>query len=181
MNRAFTQREKVLLLILTFILLAVGYVKLFTEPLQFELSAAQERQAAASDAVMVEQVKLERLKTMQAELDALNAQDAEQTGILPGYDNVKNVMVQLNAILSTTQEYSLQFDEVVFGDELISRPISMSFTAANYSAARSVLNHLYHGYYRCALSNLTVSSEQDVTRDTPVTVNLTVTFYEAYQ
>lgn len=178
MNRVFTQREKVLLLILTAILLAVGYMKLFREPLQSELFAAQERQAAASDALLVESVKLKRLETMQAELAQMNA--AEQTGVLPVYDNVKNVMVQLNAILSATEEYSLQFDEVVFGEELISRPISMSFTASGYSAARAVLNRLYHGEYRCALSNLTVSSAQDVTRDKPVTVNLTLTFYEAY-
>lgn len=179
MHREFTQREKVLLLLLTVLLMALGYVKLFFEPLQANLAAAQARQAEAENTLLVEQVKLSRMQAMEAELEALKASGNVQDAALPPYDNVENVMVQLNAILSAAQDYSLTFQEVAFGEDgLASRPIQMTFTAGRYDAARSILNDLYHCYYRCSLDSVAVSAEEDVSRNSPVTVSLTVTFYE---
>lgn len=179
MRREFTQREKVLLLLLTVLLMALGYMKLFYEPVQESVTAAQVRQAEAEDALLVEQMKLGQLRAMEAELEELKASGNVQDAELPPYDNVENVMVQLNAILSTAQEYSLDFQEVRFGEDgLVSRPIQMTFAAGNYDTARGILNDLYHCWYRCSLDGVTVSGEEDVSRDSPVTVSLTVTFYE---
>lgn len=179
MNRAFTRREKALLLCLVVILLVVGYLKLFLEPVQAGIFTAREQQEIATAELLVEQARLTRQQAMEAELDALTGM--EQTAELPIYDNVENVMVQLDAILSATEEYSLQFDPVIFGEDLLSRPIHLTFVAANYKAARTVLEDLYHCPYRCSLDALTLSSEQNLTRDTPISVDVTLTFYEAYE
>ncbi|MEG1593845.1 MAG: hypothetical protein RR350_05490 [Oscillibacter sp.] len=181
MNRAFTQREKALLLCLTVILLVVGYFKLFAEPIQAGILNAREQSEIAAADLMVEQVRLTQQQTMQTELDALTAQGVEQTASLPVYDNVENVMLQLDTILSATKEYSLQFDPLVFGEDLISRPIHLTFVAQNYAAARAVLNDLYHCWYRCSLDALTLSSEKNIARDALVSVDVTLTFYEAYE
>ncbi len=179
MNRALTRREKVLLLLLALLLLAMGYMKLFYEPLQTERIAAETRLADAEDAQLLEQARLHQMRQMEAELEKLKADGAAKAAEIPAYDNIENVMVQLNAILSAAQEYSLTFSEVAFGEDgTVSRPIQMTFTAVSYAAARTILNDLYHGWYRCSLSGMSVSADEDVSRDSPVNVSLTVTFYE---
>jgi cell division protein FtsB len=177
-RREFTQREKVLLLILTAVLLLTGYLKLFSAPLENQLLAAQEQTADAQSEMQIEQTKLTQLQRMEKELKKLKDHGAAASEI-PDYDNINNVMVQLDAILRTAADYDLTFSNVEFGDTLVSRPIQMTFSAKNYAAAKTILDGLYHCRYRCALSDLTVSASQgaDVTAG-PVEVSLTVTFYE---
>lgn len=180
MNRAFSQREKVLLLVLTALVLAVGYMKLFYEPLQIERTEQEQRLAAAQDSLLIEQTRLARMRAMEAELEEWEASGANQDAELPLYDNVENVMIQLDAILSAAREYSLTFDQAQFGEDLVSRPVQMTFTAGGYAAARSILNDLYHCWYRCALSDISISAEEDIARESEVAVTLTVVFYEKY-
>lgn len=44
MNRSFTTREKILLLLLTIMILGVGYFKLFYQSMQEQITASQQRQ-----------------------------------------------------------------------------------------------------------------------------------------
>lgn len=179
MNRAFTAREKALLLILTVLVLITGYIKIFHEPVQDRLAALEDRQAVATDALLIEQIRLAQKQAMEEELAALKAAGTIQDAEIPVYDNVERVMVQLNAILVAAEEYSLTFQEVTLGqDELLSRPIQMTFSAKSYQTARGILDDLYHCPYRCVITDLTVSAAEDIAKDTPVDVGLTVVFYE---
>ena len=58
MNRSFTTREKILLLLLTIMILGVGYFKLFYQPMREQITANQQRQIAAEDQFSVEAVRL---------------------------------------------------------------------------------------------------------------------------
>lgn len=178
MNRVFTRREKCLLLLLTVLLLGLGYVKLFLEPLQRNLAVMEDRQAAAADQLLLEQTKLAQLQTMETGLEEMRNAGAAAAEI-PAYDNVENVMVQLHAILAAAQEYSLTFSDVQIGEAgLVSRPIQLTFTAGSYAAARQIIDNLSNSRYRCTVESLSAAAEQDLRRDNPVTVNLTMTFFE---
>lgn len=179
MNRAFTQREKILLLILTVMLLVLAYFKGFYQPLEERSEAAQLAQSNALDELTFEQTKNQRMNAMQKELDDLKAQGVLEDAVVPNYDNVENVMVQLNSILSAAVDYQLTFSDVQdTGDGLMSRPVQMTFTAVNYAQARKILDDLYHCYYRCALSDLSIAGQNDIANDTQVSVSVTATFLE---
>ncbi len=179
MRREFTQREKALLLVLVVVLLLSGYVKLFLDPLNAQMSDAQNQLAQAQDLLTVEQTKLARMQKMQTELE-----DGDISGEveIPDYDNINNVMIQLDTILTAASDYQMTFAELQFGNELVSRPIQMTFTAGSYSGARAILTALYQCKYCCALSGISVvSSDQNGSGDVKeqeVTVKLTATFYE---
>jgi len=178
MNRPFTRREKALILVLVVLLLAVGYAKLFYGPLNDDLLDAQNRRADAESALVLEQAKLQQMQDMEDELTKLRAEGAAKAEI-PDYDNVENVMVQLDTILAAASRYSLTFQDVTFGDELVSRPVSLSFDADSYASAHGILTALYQCPYRCTLGDLNVASARDASVNAgPVSVSVTVTFYE---
>lgn len=178
MKREFTRRENVLLLILTVLLLFTGYMKLFSAPLNARLEAARDRLADAESTLTVEQAKLSQKEQMEAQLDKLKQSGSAQTAEIPDYNNIDQVMIRLGAILGAAKSYGLTFSDLQYADSLVIRPIKMTFTAGNYTAARKILTNLDQCGYRCTLSDLTVASDgQDVSAD-PVNVSLTVTFYE---
>lgn len=130
MNRSFTTREKILLLLLTIMILGVGYFKLFYQPMQEQITANQQRQIAAEDQFSVEAVRLQRMKNMQNEIEQFKQSGATVYSEIPPYDNIQNVMIQLNTILGQAKDYSISFQDVQKQDDskLVIRPIELSFT-----------------------------------------------------
>ncbi|MDU7338255.1 MAG: hypothetical protein E7L17_09085 [Clostridium sp.] len=186
MKRPLSKRELVLLAVLVVVALFAGYFQLFLGPVESKKAQAQERLVQAQDAEIEEAAKLQQMQKMQSKLDKLNSsQEYLSTGI-PNYDNIDNVIVQLDAILSAAGEYHLTFSNVTYGDDMVLRPIQMSFTASNYAAAKQVLSNLYGCPYRCSLSKITVATSSDDAAQgsiakRKVTVTLTATFYEKYK
>lgn len=182
MKREFTQREKILLLILVVLLLLTGYLKLFLTPVEKQYTDAQAEYSDAQTSLTLEQAKLKSMKKMEAALKKLEEDGASSDITIPAYDNSDNVMIQLDAILGTAVNYQMTFSDVVYGDTLVSRPLKLTFTAKNYAAAKEILTNLYNCKYRCALSDIAVSSGSDTgnVRTQGVSVSLTVTFYEKF-
>ncbi len=128
---------------------------------------------------MLAQTRLMTQKQMQSKIDELKQSGTVPDAEVAEYDNIENVMLQLNAILSQADEYSLSFNEVSTDDNgSITRPVDLSFTASSYTAARSIINNLYQCPYRCAVSDISESAENDLATDGEIRVDLTVTFYE---
>ncbi|QNL45246.1 hypothetical protein H8790_04300 [Oscillibacter hominis] len=181
MNRTFTNREKVLLLILALVLLFVGYTKIVAQPVAQRMADAQLLGQSAQDELVLEIAKAQRLESMKQTLE--QSGHAVQAASIPDYDNLENVMVQLDAILGLAQEYSLTFSDVTFGEDgLVSRPIQMTVSCASYEAAKQVMERLSGCVYSCSLNGITVTAAGGVTppdvTEGPVTVALTATFYE---
>ena len=68
MNRAFTTREKVLLVILALLLIGVGYFKLLLEPVNESIDRYASQTAAEQDAMLQDTAQLVRLRQMEQEL-----------------------------------------------------------------------------------------------------------------
>ena len=170
MNRSFTTREKILLVVLTVLLLGVGYFKLFLQPMEQRVEAFQERQNTAQDQMM---------RKMEEELQQLKDSGAIPNAEVPVYDNIQNVMIQLNTILSQAMEYSLSFKEVSTDDTgMVFRPIDMTFTANDYDTVRSIVDDLYHCRYRCSVEDLSVNADLNLSIENEIFVDLSIVFYE---
>ncbi len=178
MTHTFTAREKTLLMILVAMLLGVAYYFAIQIPVSERIQTAQAAQSAASDEMTLETVKATKMKKMQAVIDSAgNSSKAE----IPTYDNLEKVMLQLDAILGTTTDYNLTFDQLTKGDNLMYRPIKMTFTCPNYAAAKTVLTNLNNCRYRCMLDDIsigTTSNDSNNISNSEVEVSLTVTFIE---
>ena len=69
MNRSFTTREKVLLAVLAFLIIAVGYFKLILTPINDSIARNQAMTASEQDEITVDTVRLARRNAMQKELE----------------------------------------------------------------------------------------------------------------
>lgn len=71
MSRDFTVREKIMLLVLTLILLAVGYYLVVDQPIRTAINEAKSQQEELSTEMMLLQTKAASLSRMQSELDSI--------------------------------------------------------------------------------------------------------------
>ena len=177
MNRAFTTREKVLLVILAVLLIGIGYFKLILEPINSSIETYQSNTAAEQDEILLNTVTLTQMKMMQTELDEIHASgDAKP---LPSYDNSDKLLVELNQILDKSDDYSLNFSgtSVLDGGYIVRRPLSLTFTTKTYDEARTILTELHDSDNINQISDLSISftDNNDTSR---VEVSLSIAYYE---
>lgn len=171
--------------VLAVLLLAAGYLMLIHRPVTAQLEQLAVRQEEAETQNMILEVKATLLDEMRAELKAIRADpDAVE---IPGYDNLRKVMVFLNATLASTMDYDLNFRQVALPEEgrTVRRVIDMSFQCADYVTAREVVGALHASPYRCQLGDLAMAPIVDETDGVGgdlngggVSVTLTITFFE---
>lgn len=156
MKRSLTAREWILLVLLVVIALISGYVMLFYMPMTARRDAAREETELCRLQVEAAQVRLEEKRRMERELEDLFAGEAEPVR-LANYDNLQPVMLELNTVLSGTEDYSLSFGTVDTSQTIVRRSISLSFTSGSYEAARATLRQLCGNAYRCLLDSVDLS------------------------
>ena len=158
MRRKLNPRELMLLIILLVLALGSAYYLLFYTPTRDELDSLDASILATEDAIETDRLRVVERDRMKAELDEIFANDPDPSSMAP-YDNSRNVMHELHAILAETTDYSLSFANATASDsgDVVRRNVSLNFTCPGYSAAKEILQKLHDSQYRCLLSNLSVS------------------------
>ncbi len=105
-----------------------------------------------------------------------------ENGTLPVvavYDNIRNELNELNALMGGATTYNLSFAQPTVEDKLVRREVTVSFTVPDYAAALDVVRNLENGTYRCEITDFSVIGDMlaDGTVDS-VDAVLTVTYLE---
>lgn len=193
MKQKLSVREIVLLCILLALALVSAWYLWFYVPAIEERTNLEMEIYSVQDLIEIDQVRMVRMQRMNNELEDLFAEDPDITSMAL-YDNSQNVMEQLNALLSSTVSYSLDFAPVENGaeDNVLRREVKMQFRTASYAEAKSILQQLHDSGYRCILDDLTINADTDGQDDwwiqkdeqeqeDAVDVNVTVVFFEYRQ
>ena len=179
LNRTFSKREKILLLILTLLVIAIGYYLIVWQPVEARVRAAAAMEADADGAYAIEEVKLVQMQQMQTELAELDAfEEKQNAAAIPPYDNAKRVMQLLNGILTAAERYEISFANVETQGNLALRTLQMRFACADYENAKTILRALYAGPYRCKIGTMTFRCEGEDIQTGAVSVETEITFYE---
>lgn len=180
-KKTFTGREKIMLVFLVVLLVGVVYYMGFYQPTTTEIALIQQQVVDADSQIAAASSKIASINAMQAELDEIFSRPEEEITEIAPYDNAKAVMAQLNGILALSNEYNLSFQEpTVQSDGTVRRVISMSFSCADYTTARTILEALANNQWRCLVNNLSISASEDFTQE-EVSVSATITFFESTQ
>ena len=179
MSRDFTVREKIMLLVLTLILLFLGYYLVVDQPIRTAINEAKSQQEELSTEMMLLQTKAASLSRMQSELDSI--EQGGSLGKMGSYNNSKAELEELNQILQDANTYDISFSDVTREGDLIRRSFSLTFSASNYNKAEDLVNRLCSGEWRCIVSDLRYVSEGDDLSTGSVNVGLSATFYETMQ
>ncbi|NCB41958.1 MAG: hypothetical protein EOM59_05000 [Clostridia bacterium] len=181
MRREFSKREKVLLLVLAFMILALLYYVVVQKTIVNTTRTAQLRINDAQAELEIEEIKLERMLFMQEKLDAISESEAASVSRIADYDNIQPLMIELNNILAKARGYNLGFLDIDFTEGLARRTIKMSFSADSYATAKSILEALATCKYKSLVGSVGFSSGQDDLMVGNVSVQLDITFYEFYE
>lgn len=190
MNRAFTTREKVLLVILAVLIIGIGYFKLILEPINNNIETYQTMTVAEQDEILVNTALVQKKKQMEAELEKLFA-EGDPTPI-PVYDNSVALLKELHQILDKSSDYTLNFTGTSPMDVsyLIRRPVSLTFNTATYAQARTILNKLHDSENVNCISDLSIQVNTgsrstlneilnwNLDEDYSVSVSCVITYYE---
>lgn len=180
MSRDFTTREKIMLLVLTLILIAIGYYVLIDQPIRTSINEAKSQQEELETEMMLLQTKAASLSRMQSELDSIEASGS--LGKMGSYNNSKAELDELNQILQDATTYDISFSDVTRDGDLIRRAFSLSFSASDYDKAADLVNRLCTGEWRCIVSDIRyAATEGDDLNVGGVSVGVTATFYETMQ
>ena len=179
MSRDFTVREKIMLLVLTLILLAVGYYLVVDQPIRTAINEAKSQQEELSTEMMLLQTKAASLSRMQSELDSI--EQGGSLGKMGSYNNSKAELDELNQLLQDANTYDISFSDVTRDGDLIRRSFSLTFSASDYNKAADLVNSLCTGEWRCIVSDLRFVAGDDNLETGSVNVGVTATFYETMQ
>ena len=172
-------RETVMLVFLVVLLVGVGYYMGFYTPLQEDMTSIAAQSADCDSQITTSMTKITKMDEMQAELDEIFARPADEITEIAPYDNKEVVLNQLYGILGQANDYSLNFtDPDVQDDGTVRRNISMSFRCADYASAKAIIRDLTDSQWRCLVSNLAITSENENMMENGVTVTATITFFE---
>lgn len=179
MNRSFSTREKVLLLILAFLLLGCFYYLVVLQPSLNAIAQAQSKLGGVQDEIVVQQAIATKKTQLEAQIEQEKAEGITRKS-LPAYDNTKNEITALDTILSEANNYSINFSDADTSNSLVRRKVSITFSTSSYAAAQSVLTKLINCQYTCLVGDITITGDELGQTGSTGTVNAaaTVTFFE---
>ena len=172
MSRNFTKAEKILLVLLAVLLIALIYYHFVYRMVNQSIASSQaEKQSIQAD-LSVAQQRVSQLEGMQSELD--DVMGTEKASRMESYNNSKAETDFLSSILQSTKNYSIAFSDVTRNGNQIRRSFTLQFVVKNYKDAVYIVDDLTSGEYRCLVDdvNYSLSDNKDIY------INLTATFFE---
>ena len=177
LSRSFSLKEKILLLLLSLILVALAYYQFVDQPVRSALAQAQAEADSLSMELTAVTAKLTTMRNMRAELDDVTA--GGKASEMGSYNNSKAEIAMLNDVLSDALQYSITFANVTRSGDQIRRNFTLQLTADSYESMEQIINSINESHYRCLIGDLHCSAAREkYVLDGNIAVNATATFYE---
>ena len=152
--RKLTVREKMLMGILGVLVLFCIYYMGFFVPVSDRIEASNNENLALEEQIVLADAKVDQMKQMESELEAILSGEMGEVKELPAYDNGYNVMNELSNILSVTNQYNISFSGAVLEGGIARRNLSLDYQCDRYQSAKEVLTKIYESDYRCMFKDL---------------------------
>ncbi|MEG1906432.1 MAG: type II secretion system protein GspM [Raoultibacter sp.] len=177
MSRAFTKREKIMLLVLAVVLVAASYYLFVVQNVANTKASNAAQLQEVQDQIAAQDTVAAMREKMQSELEKMG--QVEKLPVIATYDNLRNELDQLNAALASTSSYDLKLTQPALTGETVRRVVTLTFTTPSYDAATAVLEALQNGKYRCVITDFSMTGKMlaDGTIES-VSSTLNVTYYE---
>lgn len=183
LNRSFTRREIVLLLVLVLLLIVGLYFYAVHYPIvnrMAEINAEEEDVLFKTDVAKTRQGIYNNMKT---ELDEIFKTPEDELTVMPEYSNFQTLLNHFNTIFDG-HEPVLSFDTVTFNGNIAARTVRFTFLASDWEEGREILTQLTDTGYRCLLDSLSFTSDDSRDNDnffvesSPLKISGSITFYE---
>lgn len=154
---SFSTREKTLIAVFAVIILALLWYVFVFQNIDNQVREVDAKIATAQDKIGIDSAKLAQQQSMQDAIERYQQSGANPVAV-PKYDNIQNVMAQLNSVLAGTSNYSMTFEDITTNDAgNIERGVALTFGCSSYDQAVSVLTSLARGQYPCRIEDFTIT------------------------
>ncbi|MBQ3391818.1 MAG: type II secretion system protein M [Lachnospiraceae bacterium] len=174
-SRDFTRLEKILLLVLSVILVALVYYQFVDRPVRTSIASARAESQALQTELDAVKIKAKNLERLQNEIDEIKGSGSLSR--MESYNNSRAEIALLNDILADTLDYTIEFSDVTRSNEQIRRNFTLKFRTQDYSAMRSVIEQLCSSKERCLVTEMKCQTTRNE-KESYVTANVTATFFE---
>ncbi len=166
-------RERILLVVL--IVIVVYYFGV-----QLPVSSIQTKRQAELTSVQSEldvaNAKLYELVNMKKELKKY--ENGETNIKTPNYDNTNEIILEMNSIFGGADNYTISFGEEETDGNIVRRPITLQFSAEDYSEAVSRVNALETSQNGYLLNETAISTTSSRTNSSSASVTINMTSFE---
>ena len=177
LNREFTSREKLLILLLCLILVGLAYYQFVDQPVRTALNNAHAERDSLLTELTAVNAKLTVMRRMRDEMEDITA--GGTVSEMKSYNNSKPEIALLNDILRGTPDYTINFADVTRDNDQIRRNFSLTFVSDKYASIQRIIKQLSESPYRCLVGDLKISVTRGKTMaEGPINVNTTATFFE---
>lgn len=186
MNRKFTRREKVYIVILSILLVVCAYYYLVHAPTVEGIADAQSRMQAVEDQTLIEQTRAQIKSSMEEDLAQLESRPDRAHTEIPYYDNSERLATALSVALSESETYNIDFRKPELNqDNMMQRQVNIRFEAMDYEAAREIVTAIYEIPYRNQVTAMELSPIETPEEQVPnlrapgmLSVSVTIIFFE---
>jgi hypothetical protein len=175
LNRRFTLRETILLVICAIVGLGIFYYEVVYKNIENSLQSYSVENLESE--AMIYQAQLARKKSME---DYINSHRGENLGEIALYNNLANEISELGRILKDVDGLSISWGQPTLIDTTVRREANISFTTVGYSKIKSLIASLNRNAYRSLISDLSISADRKylLNEDDEIKVNVRMTFFE---
>lgn len=176
LNRKFTLRETILILIAAILALGIFYYQVIVKT--YNEAKVIYNVSSLEDELTVLTAKASRKKTME---DYISKHDDEVVGEVAVYNNLANEIEALSSIFDEKVEnVSITWNEPTVSNKTVRRNANITGSVSSYDQAKQILKEIANLKYRCIVTQVSMSTDSDsnLNRSDTVNLSMTVTFYE---
>ena len=161
LNREFSAKEKLLLLVAAVLALGLFYYNFVYK--FFQSQYALYDTAKIEDELLVEQSKSTRIAQMK---QIIEESKGKVKGDLSVYNNQSAEIIEMGMIFDEDADnVSISWSEPVMSGTIIRRDVNITFHCRSYENFKNVLRKMSEMKYRCLIGNVAVSDAN--TRESP--------------
>ena len=177
LNRAFTFREKVLLVILALVFLGGVYYLAIVRGTTDTMESNARELATVQQQIKTGKTILAQRQAMKKELDALGS--TESLPQVAVYNNITAETEQLNSLLADASVYNVSYGEPMVSDTLVRRAVTANFTMATVDEVEAVVKAIDKGPWATSLTSFTYTTNYNTDGSVKnVSATLDVTYFE---
>ena len=175
LNRGFSIREKILLLVCVLVGLGIFYYEVIYRSFQNSMEAYDI--SKIQDQTIILQAQVSRKKMMEQYL--IDHKD-DTYGELALYNNLSKEISELARIFDGIDNLLISWSDPTLLNKTVRRNANVSFSVVGYEKVVELVKAINSCRYRCLISDLSISTNRDRVLDeySTVSVRIVITFFE---
>ena len=156
LNKNLSIRELILIGIL---IIAAAYYFVVQGPIARETEELEAEKSTLQTTIAYQTSRLAQQQAMQAEVDEVIDRSSGNPDVLPDYNNLNNIILELNTLLANSSSFNVSFGTDTNTDGIVRRAISVKYETTDYDEAVSILDEIESSPNRYKVGNVSITRQ----------------------